>query len=407
LNANLIEASTQQPGRADPGSKPLFSPPQIAPAEKDLGRSALHGWLHLLDFCPLKFRRPCAFAISTCAVVAVGLSDWFAPPNSSFTIFYLVPVSFGAWHGGRRVGVFVAFLATLISLVVDQHFRAPIPPVLNAWNAFSRLAVYLFVTLLVAQLRDLTLNLEKLVEELTRQLHEETTQRLEVERQIAGISDREQERIGHELHDDLGQHLAGVSFRMKVLENDLATAGVPQAADAKELGGLVTEAIRHTRLLARRLDPVELENHDLVAALQSLASEIQRTYRVSCVLRVPAAAPELRVNRQAGLALFRICQEAVHNAINHGDAHSIEFAFSYRDSSLILIINDDGQGFSLPKAAADGQGGGGMGLRIMGVRAASIGGRLEINPGASAGVQVSCIVPLQKIAATPTPEKLA
>jgi signal transduction histidine kinase len=91
------------------------------------------------------------------------------------------------------------------------------------------------------------------VEERTRQLHEETTQRLQVERQIAVISDREQERIGHELHDDLGQHLAGVSFRMKVLENDLATAGVPQAADAKELGGLVTEAIRHTRLLARRL----------------------------------------------------------------------------------------------------------------------------------------------------------
>jgi signal transduction histidine kinase len=76
-------------------------------------------------------------------------------------------------------------------------------------------------------------------------------------------------------------------------------------------------------------------------------------------------------------------------------------------SSLNLIIKDDGQGFSLPKAAADGQGGGGMGLRIMGVRAASIGGRLEINPGASGGVQVSCVVPLQKIAATPAPEKLA
>src|SRR5256885_7983195 len=100
---------------------------------------------------------------------------------------------------------------------------------------------------------------------------EDITERKQLENQLLEISSNERRRVGHELHDGLGQYLAGIAFKAKALEHALAAASVPHSGEAKELAALVSNAISQTRSLARGLDPIEVESIGLVAALQNLA----------------------------------------------------------------------------------------------------------------------------------------
>lgn len=84
----------------------------------------------------------------------------------------------------------------------------------------------------------------------------DVTERKRMERAILDISAREQNQIGQDLHDGLGQHLTGIAFMSKVLEQKLAGAGLEEAEDARKIVRLVNEAIHRTRERARGLVPV-------------------------------------------------------------------------------------------------------------------------------------------------------
>src|SRR5256885_16695623 len=104
---------------------------------------------------------------------------------------------------------------------------------------------------------------------------EDITERKQLENQLLEISANERRRVGHELHDGLGQYLAGIAFKAKALEQMLVSGSLPHGAEAKELAALVSNAISQTRSLARGLDPIEVETIGLQAALQNLAGETQ------------------------------------------------------------------------------------------------------------------------------------
>jgi PAS domain S-box-containing protein len=215
----------------------------------------------------------------------------------------------------------------------------------------------------------------------------DVSQRKQLESEILEISSTERRRIGHELHDGLGQYLAGISFRAKALEQQLSTAGLPHAVHAKELVGLMSQAISQTRNLARGMAPVDVEVSGLAAALQNLAAETNQLFNTSC--QVWCTNSELQVDAQVGLELFRITQEAVRNAIEHGEASKIEIRLNVENQTLLLRITDDGKGFDTENKNVPG-----MGLRVMGYRARSIGGSLKLNSQAGVGTEVSCGVPL-------------
>lgn len=213
------------------------------------------------------------------------------------------------------------------------------------------------------------------------------TERKLLERAVLEVSNSEQRRIGQDLHDGLGQHLTGIAFMSKALEQKLADQSLSEAADAAKIVGLVNEGIRKTRNLARGLlQSVSSDSLGLVSALEHWAFEVEDLFRISC--RFQSDPPVLIQDDAAVNHLFRIAQEAVHNAIKHGKAKNIRIGLSERNAHGVLTIVDDGCGIT------DGdRGHEGMGLNIMRYRAGMIGGRLEIKRGGDRGTHVTCFFP--------------
>jgi PAS domain S-box-containing protein len=215
---------------------------------------------------------------------------------------------------------------------------------------------------------------------------QDITERKQLEQEVIETSANERRRVGHELHDGLGQYLAGIAFKAKALEQSLVAESLPHGAEAKELAALVSNAISQTRSLARGLDPIEVETIGLQAALENLAVETQKFFNVSCRFQCSENVPE--VDPQVSLALYRVVQEAIHNGITHGEARSIEIELGMNGSNLCLRVQDDGTGFQAEESRQ-----GGIGLRVMQYRARSIGGSLQVNSQPQRGTEVQCVVP--------------
>jgi signal transduction histidine kinase len=314
-----------------------MAPERSAPVGQKLASSKPSPLLVLLvrspDFLlrtPVAYRLHVGVATSALIVLLLGAADFLSPRDITYSIFYLFPISFSAWAFGKRPGLSISTLATITWLTAEAHGRPDLKGWILVWNTISRFGVFAFIVLLIAELRQFTDRLAQLVEDRTHRLETETAQRIAIEREIAAISDREQKRISHELHDGLGQHLAGLAFRSKALEQRLAARQVPETTDATELTLLIRSAVAQVRVLARGLDPIEIEGGDLIAALQSLARETQRTFQIPCEFQAPPTAG-LRLDRHVGLALYRITQEAIHNALEHGHARNLEIHLDVDD----------------------------------------------------------------------------
>jgi two-component system sensor kinase FixL len=212
------------------------------------------------------------------------------------------------------------------------------------------------------------------------------TLRKRLEEKLLEIGADERRRLGHDLHDGLGQFLLGIALKTKMLEEALTKGKSPEAWRAKEVVSLVNTAIAQTRNLAHGLDPVHVEANGLVAALRNLAAQTRELFQVECAFA--SKREHLDVNTQTGIALYRVAQEAIHNAIRHGQARQIKMELTADDTQLCLKIVDNGKGFS-PEAKSCS----GMGLHIMQFRANSIGGRLTVESQPNKGARIECAVP--------------
>lgn len=204
-----------------------------------------------------------------------------------------------------------------------------------------------------------------------------------LERQIMDISEQEQERIGRELHDGLGQQLTGVAFLSKALARKLASQSIAEATEANQIVAMINQAVSQTRQLARGLQPVEEEEHGLMAALESLARGVETVFGVECEFRCPSPV-EIHDNAAAN-HLFRIAQEAVNNAIKHGKARNIWIELRARQGRIALAVRDDGNGFQPGEFDKST----GMGLQIMHYRANMINAELDIESQPGLGTQVN------------------
>jgi two-component system CheB/CheR fusion protein len=213
------------------------------------------------------------------------------------------------------------------------------------------------------------------------------TERKRLEKAILEVSAAEQRRIGQDLHDGLGQHLTGIAFMSKVQEQKLAEKGLAEAAPAARIVGLVNEAINKTRELAHGLLPVVSDADGLMSALKRWAAEVEDLFHISC--RLGGEEPVLIHDAAVSTHLYRIAQEAVNNAIRHGQAKNIVIGLSARKGYGTLRIENDGS--TLPENAANASG---MGLQIMNYRARMIGGSLKVETGGTSGVTITCHFPL-------------
>ena len=209
--------------------------------------------------------------------------------------------------------------------------------------------------------------------------------RIRLEREILEISDREQARIGQDIHDGLCQQLIGMAFSANSLQQSLATQLRPEAATARRICGLLDEAITESRQVCRGLYPVRLNTEGLVPALEELARTTGERYDLWC--RCEAGSRRLQFPLTTATHLYRIAQEAVNNAVKHSGGRSVCIRLAESEAGIELTVQDDGQGI---KAASERRAG--MGLHIMDYRARSIGGRLRVQ-GDGNGTVISCVVP--------------
>ena len=212
------------------------------------------------------------------------------------------------------------------------------------------------------------------------------TERKRLEKEILEISEREQRRIGQDLHDGLCQHLAGIEMLSQVLAQKLAKKSRDGSARATEIATAVRESISQTRLLARGLSPVTLESEGLMSALAELALNTEKMFRVRCDFDCPAVVKF--PDHAAATHLFRIAQEAVSNAISHGKARHISIQLREDASHLRLRVSDNGVGF--PASFSPGRG---MGLRIMQSRIGMVGGTVTIERQPAGGTCVIFMAP--------------
>jgi PAS domain S-box-containing protein len=218
---------------------------------------------------------------------------------------------------------------------------------------------------------------------------QDITDRKRLEREILEISEREQRRIGQDLHDGLGQHLAGIELMSQVLEQRLATGKSKESAalavEAGKISRHVRDAIGQTRLLARGLSPVVLESEGLMAALRQLAEDGTQMFRVQCEFDCPA--PVLVPDNAVATHLYRIAQEALSNAVKHGKSPRTVIRLGAAGERILLAIAD--QGIGIPEHLPAHRG---MGLRIMQYRAGVIGGSLVVQRNPEGGTTIICSV---------------
>jgi len=212
------------------------------------------------------------------------------------------------------------------------------------------------------------------------------TERKRLEKENLEISEREQRRIGQDLHDGLCQHLAGIEMLSQVLAQKLTPRSRAAAARATEIARAVREAISETRLLARGLSPVTLESEGLMSALAELALNTEKLFQTRCEFDCPETVKF--PDHAAATHLFRIAQEAVSNAVKHGKAKKIWIQLRQTADSITVAVTDDGVGFPAKFSP-----GGGMGLRIMQARIGMVGGTLRVEQNSTGGVTVRCHAP--------------
>lgn len=212
--------------------------------------------------------------------------------------------------------------------------------------------------------------------------HRELEAQLDAAR-VLETRESEQRRFSQDLHDGLGQHLIGLAFRISALEQDLARAQSPFAADAADILRLVNEASEQAHALARGIHPVPLRPDGFFLAVQELVEQVCRNTKTKCLFE--CEEPVHVHDNTVATHLYRIAQEAITNAMKHSGATTIALRLRKHGDTAELSVKDDGAGF-MPNEASDS----GRGLNIMQHRARLIGASLEVVSNCSAGTTVRC-----------------
>jgi signal transduction histidine kinase len=247
------------------------------------------------------------------------------------------------------------------------------------------------VTALKAARADLELRVQQRTAELesvNQQLRSEIAERRALERLLLEVATAEQRRIGQDLHDGLGQELTGLSLMAQSLLEVLPQRGSADAKIAARVADGLKRTVKRVRILSRGLIPVEVGAAGLMAALSDLAARACELQDVQCTFE--CAEPALVEDNITATHLYHIAQEAVTNALKHGQVRHIKIGLQSDEQVLTLTVADDGVG--LPEVPQQS----GLGLRIMRYRAGLINAVLEIGRADGRGTLVRCTLRKEK-----------
>jgi signal transduction histidine kinase len=317
------------------------------------------------------------------AMVALGIVEAAADALLGLSLLYLLPVATVTWFVSRRAGVAFALCAGAVSLL-SALLYSPLPPAMAVWNGAMRAGVLLVVVFLLALVRSHTRSQDEAVRDRTDKLNAEIAERKRAEREFFKLLQEQREQIAYDLHDDLAQVLTAIAMKTKHLERELEAGFSTHAAAAGAIVKRMNEAVGQTREIARGLCPIDAQASELVAAIRRLVADVARDYGITCTST--SSHSNLHYSRDAAVHIYRIAQQAIDNAIRHGEATAVEVRLEQNKTHFRLCVCDNGRGFQADDSRAQG-----LGLRTMAFRADVIGGTFHIAPDPAGGTLVEVV----------------
>ncbi len=320
-------------------------------------------------------------AVALLGTLVVGFFDYITGYEISFFLFYAGPILFAVWLLDRKCTTLIVLVSAIVWWWADWKAGHPyFASWVQIWETIVRLIFFSFVAIGGTAIKARRDSMEAWLADMRRLR--------ELERDIVETSEREQQRIGADLHDGLCQHLAGITCIAGSLRDDLSERFQPEAETAAEIHQLLKDAIIQARNIARGIAPVHMDEAGLASALEDLAATTSRIHGVDCRFKPDG---EILINsREVAIHLYRIAQEATSNAVRHGHAGTVTISLAIDGEHIVLTIEDDGVGIG--SIEPDGSG---MGLRSMRYRVGVLAGTIDISPLRTAGTRVCCRAPLR------------
>jgi signal transduction histidine kinase len=318
--------------------------------------------------------------ISAAFMLLIGWLDWWTSWETSLFVLYAGPISLIAWRIDRRAGIGLGILSGGVWLLANWNTHPYQSLLAYLWASTNRTIYFVFVALGVAAFRSLRHESEAKLKALLAARN--------LERLVTFSGEREQMRIGRDLHDGVCQSLAAIDCATAYLRSELQKDGLAQAHVAESIQKMVRKTIHEAKALARGLFPVQLDQQGLKAALLDVTSSMADLYGIPIDVQIEGDISEL--SSEKAIHVYRIAQEAVSNALRHATPSRVHVHLAVHENSrMALRTTNDGRGFS--PADCDSPG---VGIQSMRHRTQILGGTLNIQPGAESGTLLECIFPL-------------
>jgi PAS domain S-box-containing protein len=218
----------------------------------------------------------------------------------------------------------------------------------------------------------------------------EVTERVEMERRMVAVLEEQQERIGRDLHDSVGQLLTGI----RMLSENLAARHFAPSDDGfaatKKVTSFAEEALQRVREICRGLVPPQLYQEGLASALRALAANMDVLSDVRCTFTHQGEGDI--EDYDVKLQLYRMAQEAINNALKHAQPNHVWIRLIHTAESFVLEVEDDGTGFDV-----DASTGKSLGLYGMKRRASSVRAGLSIDSESGVGTMVRVTLPTHRL----------
>ena len=264
-------------------------------------------------------------------------------------------------------------------------------------RSFDTMRVALQDSLL--QIQTWNKELETKVEERTRQLEESYREiarkgaaHEELLRKVLTIQEEERKRIARELHDETSQSLVSLVMRVEAIKAIPAGANDKLQAMLLDMKNLTVKTIDNVHKIIFDLRPSILDDLGLLSAIRWYTGN--RLEPLGIQARVEVTGEERKLSPPAEIALFRVVQEAINNIVKHAEAHSVVLSVEFKESTIMIEVEDDGKGFDEGAVSLIPDKAQGVGLLGMKERIALLGGEFRIVSGPGKGTHLTVEVPL-------------
>ncbi len=333
-------------------------------------------------------------------IIIVGLLDYYTTSEISFSIFYLVPISFVTWYANKSIGIIFSLIGAGMWLYMDmgsQHTYSI--DAIPYWNALVRFGFFIITVLLISKVKLLKDSLEDSVNERTAALlleiehHKNTKEEIiqvnsnlrDLNKKMETIKEEQNTRIAREIHDELGQSLTGINLELMWISKKYSNNS-DLVGRMHMLSGIVGETIGTVRKISSDLRPRLLDQLGIYPAIESQLKDFSKRTGIKYEYNFPEK--DIHTDNIKTTTIFRIFQESLTNIARHSKCTKVEVDITVENENLLIMqIYDNGTGFNY-EHEKDNKNGHHLGITGMKERANIINSKLDIITSPGSGTNI-------------------